>query len=131
MDCACVVGLLTTTSTTSHSVVLVEKELWTMGVVYAGHAISLLIAAERAGSGLKNGGISMLQIIKRHEGHKSIIETVEKGRPQISFNSDGHIVIRIIHEQEKDSLVVLDQDVSLELLSFIRRMQNVNHFDPF
>lgn len=61
----------------------------------------------------------MIQIIQRHEGHKSVISTLEKGHAQISYNSDGHLVVRVIHDKERDTLIVFDEKASQEVLKFI------------
>lgn len=63
----------------------------------------------------------MIQVIKRQEGLRSSVTTIERGRPQISYNSDGHLVIRVIHDSEKDTLVVLDAHVSDTVIDFIRK----------
>lgn len=62
----------------------------------------------------------MIDIIKRSEGHKSERSIIEKGQPQISYNSDGHLVIRVQHDKEHDTLVVLDRVVSAKMLKFVR-----------
>ena len=74
----------------------------------------------------------MIQIIKRREGQDSEIQTLDKGRPQISYNSDGHVVIRIVHDQESDSLIVLDQHCSSVLRGFISAIsESKKDFMPF
>lgn len=73
----------------------------------------------------------MIQLIQRNEGHKPVITTIEKGRPQISYNSDGHIVIRTIHDNEKDTLIVLDGPASSKLMGFIRAITQQDHHRVF
>lgn len=62
----------------------------------------------------------MIEIIKRSEGHKSERIAMEKGKPQISYNSDGHLVIRVQHDREHDTLIVLDEMASETMLQFVR-----------
>ena len=64
-----------------------------------------------------------IQIIKRHEGCKSQIETIRRAindAPQISYNSEGRIVIRIPDNEGGDVLIVLDRPLSKELIRFIK-----------
>jgi hypothetical protein len=63
----------------------------------------------------------MIQIIKRKDGEKSEITNLDNGRPQISYNDDGHLCLRIIHGADSDTLVVLDRQISSRVLRFLRR----------
>lgn len=69
------------------------------------------------------------QIIKRQEGTAQEISTIGHGGAQISYNSDGHIVIRYI-DGCSDTLIVLDQTTSAVLISFIQNMLKEQHL-PF
>ena len=63
-----------------------------------------------------------IQIIKRKDGEKSEIETiqrVQKDNPQISYNSEGRISIRI-PQHNGDVLMVLDRPMSREIIRFIK-----------
>ena len=59
----------------------------------------------------------MIEIIKRIEGQKSERHQLS-GRPQVSYNSDGRLVIRLIDTQESDQLIVLDQYLSNMVIGF-------------
>lgn len=63
-----------------------------------------------------------IQIIKRKDGELSQIETIDRIKsdaPQIAYNSEGRISIRIPHCQG-DTLVVLDRPLSRELIRFVK-----------
>lgn len=62
------------------------------------------------------------QIIKRQEGTAQEISTIDGRRTQISYNSDGHIVIRYINSNCADTLIVLDLTTSAALISFVQNM---------
>lgn len=62
----------------------------------------------------------MIEVIKRQEGFKSEKSAIESGRPQISYNSDGHICVRLVHDSEKDTLIVFDCEASDRIISFLR-----------
>lgn len=63
----------------------------------------------------------MIQVIQRKDGERAGIATLQPGRPQISYNSDGHLCIRIIHDKERDTLFVLDKQTSRTVIDFIRK----------
>lgn len=60
------------------------------------------------------------QIIKRVTGQSPEIINVAGRKPQVSFNSDGHIVIRYVYSQNEDALIVLDEHASYILRRFIQ-----------
>lgn len=63
-----------------------------------------------------------MQIIKRKDGEKAEKETIYRIRddaPQISYNSEGRISIRI-PQCKGDTLVVLDRPLSRELIRFVK-----------
>lgn len=68
----------------------------------------------------------MIEIIKRQEGFKSQREALYGDRAQISYNSDGHLCIRLLHNDnpEVDTLVVLDAQASTAVFGFMQKMQN-------
>lgn len=65
-----------------------------------------------------------VQIIKRKAGKMPEKMTVnnENARVQISYNSDGHLVIRYIniHDNDEDILVVLDDRTTYALKDFVK-----------
>lgn len=65
----------------------------------------------------------MIDIIKRHEGFKSERNQLTGNRSQISYNSDGHLCIRLLQDYESDVLVVLDRQVTRTLLGFVKSME--------
>lgn len=60
----------------------------------------------------------MIEIIKKEEGEQSIKEQFATGKAQISYNSDGHLVIRVIHDKERDTLIVCDFATSNKIIEF-------------
>ena len=72
----------------------------------------------------------MIQIIKRQEGKRSEIMTLEGERAQISYNSDGHLVVRLINGDYQDTLVVFDIRSSRKIFDFIGKLCNRNEL-PF
>lgn len=60
------------------------------------------------------------QIIKRKAGKMPEIINIDRGKIQISYNSDYHIIIRYINSQNDDTLIVLDLETSNILLNFIQ-----------
>lgn len=61
------------------------------------------------------------QIIKRKMGEKPeiiTIATIDGRRSQISFNSDGHLIVRYIYNQNDDTLIVFDSRTSQEIKNF-------------
>lgn len=67
----------------------------------------------------------MIEIIKRNEGHKSLKEVIDKGKGQISYNSDGRLVVRVIHDNDRDTLIVFDERVSNQIIRFMKDAQNI------
>lgn len=64
----------------------------------------------------------MIEIIKRREGFMSQKEQIAGQRVQASYNSWGHLVVRIIDEAPgKDTLVVFDAPTSAHIIGFIKR----------
>jgi len=61
------------------------------------------------------------QIIKRKIGERPEVITIF-GKAQISYNSDGHIVIRYIDSPDEDTLIVLDATTSMNLKYFIQEI---------
>ncbi|RKL63039.1 hypothetical protein DXT63_08570 [Thermoanaerobacteraceae bacterium SP2] len=61
-----------------------------------------------------------VQIIKRKAGEKPEITNIGRGKIQISYNSDGHIIVRYINSQNDDTLIVLDVMTSNALIRFIK-----------
>lgn len=60
------------------------------------------------------------QIIRRKVGEQPEISNINGKRSQISFNSDGRIVVRYYDTQSNDTLIVLDERTSRRLRGFIR-----------
>lgn len=63
----------------------------------------------------------MIEIIKRKEGFKSQKEQLNGSRVQVSYNSWGHLVVRVIIDDTEDSLVVFDKKASQEVINFSQR----------
>lgn len=64
-----------------------------------------------------------IEVINRtktpHE--RTIYNAYGNTRPQISYNSEGRITIRIIHgEAEHDTLIVLDRPLTASLIHFVK-----------
>jgi hypothetical protein len=73
-----------------------------------------------------------IQIITRHNGIKADIQTIDRvpgDAPQISYNSEGRISIRV-PQFNGDVLVVLDRPLSRELIRFIKNGISENPMDP-
>jgi len=74
----------------------------------------------------------MIEIIRRHEGYKSEKQRLDGQRAQISYNSDGHLCIRLIQaDPEQDILVVLDATTSQEVIRFLARAKDNDIPLPF
>lgn len=58
------------------------------------------------------------QIIKRQAGKMPEKSTIGEGISQISFNSDGRLVVRYICNQNNDTLIVFDERTSLLIKNF-------------
>jgi hypothetical protein len=61
----------------------------------------------------------MIQVIQRNQSLPLQIKQEFDGRPQISYNSDNCIVIRL-KEGDGDILFCLNQTVSYKLIKFIK-----------
>lgn len=59
------------------------------------------------------------QIIKRTISETPEIVNVNGSRVQISYNSDGHIVVRYYNSQNNDTLIVFDKFTSDIICNFI------------
>lgn len=73
----------------------------------------------------------MIEIIERAEGLVSHTETINQGRPQISYNSDGRLVVRVIHGELQDTLIVFDDATSAIIKRFVSEIYQPNHRLPF
>jgi hypothetical protein len=62
----------------------------------------------------------VVEIIKRKDGEYSQKERLE-GTPQISFNDYGHLVIRLIKDDNADSLIVLNTALTNRLINFCKQ----------
>ena len=62
----------------------------------------------------------MIQIIKRLNG-KSEKETIPGAHFQVSFNSDGRLVLRSVINSENDVLAVLDTGASKKVINFCQK----------
>lgn len=76
----------------------------------------------------------MIQIIKRTEGERHIKETVLGEKIQVSFNSWGHLSVRVIQQEDNgatgiaalrpaDTLVVFDKATSAQIIQFCDRIR--------
>jgi len=66
----------------------------------------------------------MIEIIKRKEGTESAKERIDGNKAQISYNSDGHICIRITkYGCNEDTLIVLDETASYKLYGFCEEIK--------
>lgn len=60
-----------------------------------------------------------IHIVRRADGEPTKRESM-LGRVQFSYNSDGHFVIRVLHDTKSDTLIVLDDFSSAECIKFIK-----------
>jgi hypothetical protein len=60
----------------------------------------------------------MIEIIKRREGEPSQKEQVTGEMMQVSYNSWGHLVVRVIQGDTQDVLVVFNKQVSENIIQF-------------
>ncbi len=67
----------------------------------------------------------MIEIIKRSEGCPSQKQQLV-GRPQISFNDYGHLVVRCIESNEIDNLVVFSQEATNRIVDFVNKYLSKN-----
>lgn len=58
-----------------------------------------------------------VQIIERKEGYKNGKITFA-GAPQVSFNDYGHLVVRLIVDNQQDTLIVFDAATSANIANF-------------
>jgi len=58
------------------------------------------------------------QIIKRQVGKMPEKSTIGEGISQISFNSDGRLVVRYIRNQNDDTLIIFDERTSWLIKNF-------------
>lgn len=74
-----------------------------------------------------------MEIIKRVEGQKADKQRIREGLPQISFNSDGRMVIRQIYSATEDTLIVLDVNTTSKIIKFVQQLEAVSKDDglPF
>jgi len=75
----------------------------------------------------------MIQVIQRNQSTLPQVKREFNGRPQISFNSDNCIVIRL-KESDSDVLFCLNQVVSYQLIKFIKSQISdnaINNDMPF
>ena len=65
----------------------------------------------------------MIEIIGRCDGQWSSKQQIGGYNPQISYNSDGRLVIRLINGDHSlaDQLIVLDADVSEKVIGFCQK----------
>lgn len=63
----------------------------------------------------------MIEIIKRNEGYKSQKEQINGVNLQISYNDWGHIAVRVIEDEGKDTLVVFDSSTSRRIINFLKQ----------
>jgi hypothetical protein len=64
-----------------------------------------------------------VQIIRRSEGNMSEKQTFNRSRndpPQIAYNSEGRISVRIPQSEGNDILIVFDRPLSRELIRFVK-----------
>jgi hypothetical protein len=78
----------------------------------------------------------MIEIIKRREGEKSVKEQISGrwGRVQgvqVSYNDWGHLVVRLIQNDEEDTLVVFNRDISDSIIEFCKKISLGNKDIPF
>jgi hypothetical protein len=58
------------------------------------------------------------QIIKRQAGKIPKISTIGEGVSQISYNSDGRLIVRYIRNQNDDTLIIFDERTSWLIKNF-------------
>lgn len=63
----------------------------------------------------------MIEIIKRGQGIAQSKEQIA-GKPQVSYNSHGHLVVRAIQSEDNDTLVVFDARTSREIINFCQQV---------
>jgi hypothetical protein len=69
----------------------------------------------------KKGGKNMIQVIKRCNC-KNSKEQLPGSYFQVSFNSDGRLVLRSIINNDNDSLIVLDPRASQKVIDFCQKV---------
>jgi hypothetical protein len=70
-----------------------------------------------------------IEIIERREGSKAQKQIIGPtcAKPQISYNSDGRIVVRLIENSECDTLIIVDSRVSELLIDFCQNSLKNNY----
>jgi len=63
---------------------------------------------------------SMIEIIKRPNGHEHVKEQLPGQRAQVSYNSDGHLVVRFLGSGG-DILVMMSKSASDEVIEFCQK----------
>ncbi|MGD0154022.1 MAG: hypothetical protein ABSC17_09770 [Thermacetogeniaceae bacterium] len=63
----------------------------------------------------------MVEIIIREEGEPSQHIQINGEKCQASFNSWGHLAVRIIESPTKDTLVVFTKEASAEIINFVQQ----------
>jgi hypothetical protein len=61
------------------------------------------------------------QYISRHIDDRQVKKITIEGRPQVSLNSDGHLVIRISITQNDDELIVFDEQTTRLIIAFCQQ----------
>jgi hypothetical protein len=66
----------------------------------------------------------VVEIIKRAEGHPSEKQQIDGNGFQVSYNSWGHLAIRVMQSMTggNDTLVVFDSKVSSAIIGFCQTM---------
>jgi hypothetical protein len=62
----------------------------------------------------------MIEIIKRPNGHEHVKERLAGQRAQVSYNSDGHLAVRLLGS-DGDILVVMSKSASDEVIAFCQK----------
>ena len=62
----------------------------------------------------------MIEIIKRPNGHEHIKERLAGQRAQVSYNSDGHLAVRLLGS-DGDILVVMSKSALDEVIAFCQK----------
>ncbi|MEW8957813.1 MAG: hypothetical protein AB2448_01685 [Moorella sp. (in: firmicutes)] len=62
----------------------------------------------------------MIEIIKRPKNEEQTKEQIKGLKAQISYNSDGHLAIRLL-QHDGDTLIVLGESVSDKVIRFCQK----------
>jgi len=68
-----------------------------------------------------------VEIIKRSENLKVEKDRICYDHPQISFNSDNHLVVRLMQNESDDILLVFDSKLSSMIIDFCQAKINNNY----